>query len=193
MKVMKDSAVPDNSSPPDEDTDEKGMSRRAFLKFLFAASTLLSLIPFVPMYQFLLSKKTEPSQNRKKITNVSELAEGSTKVFFYPGEEDIDRSFLIHLPHELADRARDMGKDEFIVDGFVALNTVCTHLQCYTEFPEEDQVVCPCHGGYFNIVDGTVRDGPPPRPLPMINLEIEEETGDIYAVELIGEIGYGRE
>ncbi len=79
------------------------------------------------------------------------------------------------------------------MDGFVALNTVCTHLQCVTGFPEEDQIVCPCHGGYFSLVDGTVIDGPPPRPLPMIKLEIEQKTGDIYAVELIGKIGYGRE
>ena len=93
----------------------------------------------------------------------------------------------------LADRARDEGTDEFIVEGFVALNTVCTHLLCPTEFPEEDQVICPCHGGYFSLVDGTVIAGPPPRPLPMIILEIEQKTGDNYAVELIGRIGYGRE
>jgi Rieske Fe-S protein len=185
--------MPEKSSPLKEGTEDEGISRRAFLKCLNSISTLLSLIPFAPMYQFLFSKKTENSQNRKKIANVSEISEGSTKVFFYPGEEDVDRSFLVHLPHKFADKARDEGKSEFIVDGFVALNTVCTHLECFTGFPEEDQIVCPCHGGYFSLVDGTVLDGPPPRPLPMIKLEIEKETGNIYAVELIGKIGYGRE
>jgi len=42
------------------------------------------------------------------------------------------------------------------------------------------------------MTDGKVLAGPAPRPLPMIRLEIEQETGDIYAVELIGKIGYGR-
>ncbi len=189
---MEDSVVTDDSSQPDE-VEDGGLSRRAFLRFLLAVSTLLTLAPFAPMSQFFFPKRNESSSNRRKIANVKEVAEGSTKVFFYPGEEDVDRSFLVHLPHELADRARDEGKDEFIVDGFVALNTVCTHLQCVTGFPEEDQIVCPCHGGYFSLVDGTVIDGPPPRPLPMIKLEIEQKTGDIYAVELIGKIGYGRE
>jgi Rieske Fe-S protein len=191
---MEDSVVPDEQSLPDEGMEEEiSLPRRAFLRFLLAVSVLLSIAPFAPMSQFFISKKTETPQNRFKIANVSEVAEGSTKVFFYPGDEDVDRSFLVHLPQELADRARDEGKDEFIVDGFVALNTVCTHLQCSTGFPEEDQVVCPCHGGYFSLVDGTVIAGPPPRPLPMIRLEIEQKTGDIYAVELIGKIGYGRE
>lgn len=73
------------------------------------------------------------------------------------------------------------------------MNTVCTHLQCVTEFPEEDQIVCPCHGGHFSLVDGIVLADPPPRPLPMIKLENEKETGYINAVELIGKVGYGRE
>ncbi|MFQ6053794.1 MAG: ubiquinol-cytochrome c reductase iron-sulfur subunit [Candidatus Bathyarchaeia archaeon] len=171
---------------------EGGFSRRAFLKFLLGASVILTVIPFVPMVKFFFSKKAEQASSRKRIANVKELPEGSTKVFFYPGEEDIHRSFLVHLPQGLVERARAEGRDEFITRGFVAFNTICTHLQCPTDFPKEDQIICPCHGGYFSLFDGTVIAGPPPRPLPAIRLEVEE-TGDIYAVELVGKIGRGRD
>jgi Rieske Fe-S protein len=32
-------------------------------------------------------------------------------------------------------------------------------------------LACPCHHGYFSAKDGSVLQGPPPRPLPRILLE----------------------
>jgi hypothetical protein len=32
-------------------------------------------------------------------------------------------------------------------------------------------VECPCHQGFFSVKDGSVSQGPPPRPLPQITLE----------------------
>jgi Rieske Fe-S protein len=36
---------------------------------------------------------------------------------------------------------------------------------------EKKQLMCPCHEGYFAVEDGKVLAGPPPRPLPRIDLE----------------------
>ena len=54
------------------------------------------------MSQFFFSEKKEIPQNRVKIANVSEVAEGSTKVFFYPGVDDVDRSFLVRARSDCA-------------------------------------------------------------------------------------------
>ena len=46
---------------------------------------------------------------------------------------------------------------------------------------------CPCHEGYFSVEDGHVIQGPPPRPLPRI--ELERSGGQLYAsgVTVFGE------
>jgi Rieske Fe-S protein len=36
---------------------------------------------------------------------------------------------------------------------------------------EKNRLECPCHEGYFSIKDGSVLQGPPPRPLPRVVLE----------------------
>lgn len=168
------------------------LSRRAFLKLLMGFSVVVSALPFTPIAKFFFASPMENNPNRKKIANINEVPEGGTKVFLYPGEEDSHRSFLVHLSSEYQAEAAEIGY-QYINQGFVAFNTVCTHLQCPIEFPEDDAYICPCHGGFFSVVDGTVLGGPAPRPLPAIRLEIDEASGDIYAAELIGKIGYGRE
>ena len=46
--------------------------------------------------------------------------------------------------------------------------------------PTERVLDCPCHEGRFDATDGGVVHGPPPRPLPVI--ELEERSDGIYAV-----------
>jgi len=47
----------------------------------------------------------------------------------------------------------------------VILNSKCTHLSCTVNWSNNDQVyLCPCHDAKFSM-EGTVLDGPPPRPL----------------------------
>lgn len=51
-------------------------------------------------------------------------------------------------------------------EGIRAYSAVCTHFACITQWHEElGQIVCPCHEGYFNPIDGSVISGPPPEPL----------------------------
>ncbi len=58
-------------------------------------------------------------------------------------------------------------------EGFYALSSVCTHLGCITRHePAEAGFFCPCHGSRFRL-DGVVRAGPAPRPLPRVELTID--------------------
>ncbi|KAB2953054.1 Rieske (2Fe-2S) protein [Heliorestis acidaminivorans] len=61
----------------------------------------------------------------------------------------------------------------------------CTHLGCTVEVPEGNldgkQLVCPCHGGYFDPL-GNNTGGPPPTPLKQLAVTIEEN-GDIIVEE----------
>ena len=57
--------------------------------------------------------------------------------------------------------------------GVRALQSTCTHLGCRTSYDaERHRIVCPCHGGLFDI-DGTVVGGPAPRPLAALATKIE--------------------
>ncbi|MCL4464894.1 MAG: ubiquinol-cytochrome c reductase iron-sulfur subunit [Chloroflexi bacterium] len=57
---------------------------------------------------------------------------------------------------------------------FVVFDPACTHLGCpYGWSAEQNQFVCPCHGGVFSI-DGTVLAGPPPRPLDRFQNSVQD-------------------
>jgi len=59
--------------------------------------------------------------------------------------------------------------------GFIAFSAVCTHLKCIVNWNEVKKMFeCPCHGAKFNR-NGEVLEGPPPRPLDLLKLQIVEE------------------
>jgi cytochrome b6-f complex iron-sulfur subunit len=55
--------------------------------------------------------------------------------------------------------------------GFHAISAVCTHLGCNVNHEEERGFACPCHGSLFGL-DGRVRGGPAPWPLPHYALSL---------------------
>lgn len=62
-------------------------------------------------------------------------------------------------------------------EGLKAYSAVCTHFACITKWDEKiGQIVCPCHEGYFDPLDGSVLSGPPPTPLEKLNVEITDDT-----------------
>jgi len=186
--------MPEDKPSEEIKVEEDGtFSRRTFLKFFMGISAVLTVVPFAPMIQFFFTKKEDPGSAVQKLANINDIPPGSTHVFFYPGEEDKDRSFLVHLTDEEVAMAEAEGKAEYITDGFVAYNTICSHLQCPTELPEHESVICPCHGAAFSKFDGSVVSGPPPRALPIVTLELDQSSGDIFATGMIGKIGAGRE
>lgn len=64
--------------------------------------------------------------------------------------------------------------------GLRAFSAICTHLACITEWDQERQfILCPCHDGRFNPVNGAIISGPPPSPLPQLTVSVE---GDVIYV-----------
>ncbi len=64
-------------------------------------------------------------------------------------------------------------------DGLRAYSAVCTHFACICKWDEgKNQIVCPCHDGFFDPADGSVISGPPPTGLKVLEPYIEN--GEIY-------------
>lgn len=60
--------------------------------------------------------------------------------------------------------------------GLRAFSGICTHLGCISEWDQQRQIIlCPCHDGRFNPVNGSVISGPPPTPLPQYQVFVEED------------------
>lgn len=60
-----------------------------------------------------------------------------------------------------------------------AFEQKCTHLSCAVRYRSDlDQIECPCHKGFFDSRTGEPLQGPPPRPLP--SLEVVVRGGKVY-------------
>lgn len=155
--------------------DGKGVRRRRFIQGALVVMLLGILAPAITLADFLKRELIKRPLPKVKIGNKDELKVGEYKVFFYPTSDADFRSVLFRL-----------GQDEW-----TAYNFRCTHLGCPLRILPEEEALgyigpCPCHGSMFNIRDGTVHRGPALSPLPTIDLEIGQSTGDIYAVDLVG-------
>lgn len=65
--------------------------------------------------------------------------------------------------------------------GYRAFGSVCTHLGCIAYFKSDENLIfCPCHIGKYDRNTGAVLSGPPPSPLPAIDIIVKE--GSIYAL-----------
>ena len=57
---------------------------------------------------------------------------------------------------------------------FKAFSTICTHAGCAVNKIEDGTINCPCHGSKFKIADGSVADGPAPKPLPAKKIKVSK-------------------
>jgi cytochrome b6-f complex iron-sulfur subunit len=63
------------------------------------------------------------------------------------------------------------------------VSSICTHLGCITQWkPELDSIACPCHGSRFSK-DGSVVQGPAPRPLSHFAIRLTSD-GDLLVDKL---------
>ncbi len=75
---------------------------------------------------------------------------------------------------EVVDLRREKAFIVRLQGGFLALSAVCPHLHCVVNWNQVNKKFeCPCHGAKFNE-DGEVLEGPPPRPLDLLKLQIVE-------------------
>jgi cytochrome b6-f complex iron-sulfur subunit len=67
-----------------------------------------------------------------------------------------------------------------LASSFTALSQTCTHQGCKVNYDDSsNNLVCPCHGGTYNI-DGKVIAGPPPAPLKKYTVT---KNGDILTIK----------
>ena len=169
--------APVQAPPP---APPKATGRRTFLKALVAIGAALSITPFIPWGNFLLSSVTSSGAYRRqqaqadnipangagagKVINVNDLTtfppNGSWLVT-YPssGDNALDSqnpdTFLkfkvIRLPTELGGSDKDAAS-------FVAYSEVCVHLWCSPGYdpqkstnPAYETYQCPCHGSIYQL------------------------------------------
>lgn len=141
--------------------DEPGevTTRRFFLGAAGAAGLLYTAALAYPIYRYLASPN-EMALEATAITEVTlkdaqKLPLASVLMFKFGTAP----AMLIH--HE---------------DGrWVALSAVCTHLGCTVQYePQADRIHCACHGGVYNPYTGANVSGPPPKPLKLFKVAVND-------------------
>jgi Rieske Fe-S protein len=144
---------------------DRYVTRRQFSKFL----VLTSFGMFVGNLWILLRSwfRSTPSFQPQVVGTIGEIAANDVKLFSYPTPED--PCIMIR---------NSAGR-------IVAFSQKCTHLSCAVYYAKnENRLECPCHEGYFSVEDGSVLQGPPPRPLPRVVLRREGDNIIATGVEV---------
>ena len=136
------------------------LTRRDFLKLLQGAGALLGIsVVAAPVVSYFYPPKLEevPSEPVLVCPEV-ELPVGQAKTVKFGRYPAI----VTNTPN-----------------GLKAYSAVCTHFACLIKWnPETGRLEGPRHDGFFNVSDGSVISGPPPKPLTALVAEVVD--GQIY-------------
>ncbi len=136
--------------------------RRAFIQALVGFSvvaTLGSVLTPIIAYLWPPAQRSATAGERVAVGDEKDLPAGPGKVVS-AGDKPV---IVVHTAQ----------------GGIKAYSAVCTHLGCIVGWQQSRGFIqCPCHDGRFNPVTGAVISGPPPRPLPPVQVSIEN--GKIY-------------
>jgi cytochrome b6-f complex iron-sulfur subunit len=139
-------------------------TRRAFLAAAGAAGLAYTAALGYPIYRYLASP-AEMAMSATAVTEVmlkdaQKLPAGAVLMFKF----GTSPAMLIH--HE---------------DGrWVALTAVCTHLGCTVQYePQADRIHCACHGGVYNPYTGANVSGPPPKPLKLFKVAVNDTAVEV--------------
>ena len=147
---------------PYEQDKARLVTRREFSRMLCLISASM-----VAGSAYVVARSFWPASNdpagRFLVCQRNELPSGGTKPFRLPGGHT--PYILIHLESGV----------------FKAYEQKCTHLSCAVFYKAgTGKIECPCHNGWFDANTGDVLQGPPPRPLPA--LQVEEEGDNIFVI-----------
>lgn len=141
---------------PIKKTEAGYVARRDFLKVITLFSGIMAAVNvFIPIFNFFHKRKVIKDYF---VCNTSELKVGTQKTFYVDGDHR-NPYMLIRLAE----------------DDWRVYEQKCTHLSCSVIYDHEHGMIeCPCHHGFFDAKDGKVLQGPPPRPLPRLNVVVKD-------------------
>jgi len=146
-----------------EETNDK-TTRRFFMAAAGAAGVAYTAALAYPIYRYLASP-AEMAMEATAVTEVTlkdaqKLPLGSVLMFKFGTAP----AMLIH--HEDS--------------RWIALTAVCTHLGCTVQYePQADRIHCACHGGVYNAYTGDNVSGPPPKPLKLFKVAVNQTGVDV--------------
>lgn len=147
---------------PYEQDKARLVTRREFSRMLCLISASMVAGSAYVVARSFWPAGSEPA-GRFLVCRRNELSPGGTKPFRLPGGHT--PYILIHLESGV----------------FKAYEQKCTHLSCAVFYKAgTGKIECPCHNGWFDANTGDVLQGPPPRPLPA--LQVVEEGDDIFVL-----------
>ena len=198
------------SSPDDAHSDDREkMDRRGFLKLAFlggVAAAAVSSASILRFFEFVPQAGTSPSNPggtaqtswpRIKVGNVNSLKPLTPVRFNYP---------LVNTPNLLIKLGTTAQNGVGPAGDIVAFSTICQHLGYYLGFVPPSGAppcnssysaskpigYCCAHGGQYDFTNSAqVVGGPPPRPIPGVKLEVDQTSGDIFAVGMNGPSIFG--
>ncbi|MGB9931880.1 ubiquinol-cytochrome c reductase iron-sulfur subunit [Haloarcula amylolytica] len=119
------------------------------------------------------------------------LSEGEHMTVFPEPRPGIEDAPTLLVRYAESDYGSDIAEG-FTVSGYAAFSKVCTHAGCMVSDREEDLVVCPCHFGKFNVLEGAaVSGGPPGRPLPQLPITVTSDGFLVATGDFEGPVGPG--
>jgi cytochrome b6-f complex iron-sulfur subunit len=136
------------------------MTRRKFMQIAGRAAKALGLVAVVgPIIAYFYPAKLEEIPSEPVAAgSIASLPVGTAKTIRYGRFP----ALVINTP-----------------DGLRAYSAICTHFACVVKWDSaSNQIICPCHEGFFSPTDGAVLSGPPPRPLDAFPVFTAD--GEIY-------------
>lgn len=136
-------------------------NRRKFLNILLSGSAVALLGGIIlPVFRFL----TPPKQYEAVVSAVNL---GAADSFPY----NSGKIFRFGSKPGIIIRDKD-GK-------FRAFSATCTHLDCIVQYESTSESIwCACHNGRYDL-NGSNISGPPPRPLPAMNVNVLPESNEV--------------
>ncbi|MEW6015024.1 MAG: ubiquinol-cytochrome c reductase iron-sulfur subunit [Candidatus Zixiibacteriota bacterium] len=151
--------------------DEIRDDRRNFLNWLIGGGLVAFLgSVFYPVYKYVIPPPSgEANVSQVKLPfKLKELQEDEKKSRIFKFGRNVG-IILLTPENELK-----------------AFNAVCTHLDCTVQYRKDLSIIwCACHNGRYDL-EGRNISGPPPRPLTVYTVHVDNATGDIFVAEAKG-------
>jgi cytochrome b6-f complex iron-sulfur subunit len=160
----------DENYPKDEasSSQELDSGRRQFIGYLLGFSVVATMVGvFVPIVGYLWPPKRAATggAGREEVGTLEDFPVGQGKVVAVA-----DKPVIVVNTTQ---------------GGLKAFSAICTHLGCISEWDQQRQfILCPCHDGRFNPVNGGVISGPPPAPLPEVPVVVEDDVVYVSTAEV---------